>query len=202
MGYKVCESHIANRLHNKFAMYKGEPVFLQAKRTGGGYDYPDMQMWGAYVHPDKPNTMFRIDVTEPSFSAALVQYGYITVKPGVLAFIENASSNGYHVKWSINGCGEYLYTSSLARSVTMYDCIMGIHPKFDEAVKQLEKVRAASFDRDFALVKEYSFSDIDIHYKGKMIGAYDPKTNKITLRKGPVMKLIKRKLDKIVGVAA
>lgn len=198
MAYNVNENDLAARLSNHYAMYKGIPYFCEAKMTDGGYD-PDTgnyhyQLWGYEVGTRKAS--IRLDPTEASFSAASVQFGFCYDAKGNLAYVDNGSDR--RVAWAAGGKASFSIPNS--RDPKMADCIAGKHIKFSEAVKKVitGEAIAAAFDRHFALYVDGMFNEIQVIHKTRVIGFYTKKDGKIRLRGGPIVKLIKRKLDKLM----
>ncbi len=197
MGYKITETALANSLNYRLAMHKGKPVQLLAVQQNTGYeDYGrryDYKLYARKVGVD--GQRFKIDHTEPTLSADACQGGYCLDSNGKLAFLEIVNGT-INRRWCLDGFSTPECTDKL-----MYNCVMGICPTFkkahDEITKLIGRKKAMNFDRDFALVRDTGFSDISVHYRGTSIGIYDTKTKKITLRKGPTVKLLKRKLDRL-----
>lgn len=198
MGYKVNESHIAYRLNYHYAMYKGYPVYLMAEGT-----VSSSAEWGdrsysmqAYKVGESNPIKFHVDVEEPTFSAAATQAGYCFDGSGRLAYL-HCTCGALSAGWSISTD----FSTPSYNTKKLYDCLIGNHPTFAEALKTVSVIprkKACSFDRHFALVRESSFDDISIHYKGKTIGYYDVKNLRLKLRSGPTVKLLKRKLEKLM----
>lgn len=204
MGYKVNEHDLASSLAYRFAMWRGIPVQLLAvQETGNGARRDDYGR-SSYVnklYARKVGTSgekFKVDPLEPSLSVDACQGGYcFSENSKELAFLEIINGN-FKNSWCTSGWpGEH---DSASKKVL--NCIMNKHPTFKEAYEQvtnlLGRKKACSFDRDFALVRDVGFSDIAVHYRGKSIGTFDPKTKRIVLRKGPTIKLLKRKLDRLM----
>jgi len=201
MGYKVDESQLAYRLNYKYAMYKGEPIYLFAKlinpeRASYRREENTYELWAYKV--GVRNEAFRVDCMEPTFSCALTQAGYCYDRDGNLSYL--LATNGT-VQWVHPAYGDFEqpdYTSPL-----MLKCLKGEHDSFSTAVSKvsvLPRKRAWAFHRDFCLERDRDFTnEINIMYRCKRIGTYDPKTNKCKLRSGPTIKLIKRKLDRILA---
>lgn len=201
MGYKVNESSLANSLNFRYAMWKGIPIQLLAVSGGGTYD-PDYgtrynyKLYGRKI--GQSNDKFKIDPMEPTLSADACQGGYCFNENGKeLAFLNIVNGQPTCV-WTTSNSN---WSSPGYETKQLYNCVMGISPTFEEAhdavTKLVGRKKACHFDRDFALVREHGFTDISLHYRGKSIGTYDPKTRRITLRKGPTIKLLKRKLDRL-----
>lgn len=200
MGYKVNENSLASIMNFKYALWKGEPVQLLAVQQSGEYDpiYGRRYHYKLYARRiGKANDRFKVDPAEPTLSADAIQGGYCFDEAGKeLAFLDIINGTARR-SWATPGwdCNLEYYSKKLL------DCVTGNAPSFKEAHEAVTSVtgrkKACHFDRDFALVRDNGFSDISVHYRGKQIGTYDPKTKKIMLRKGPTVKLLKRKLDRL-----
>ena len=202
MGYKVNETTLATSMNYRLAMWQGIPVQLLAVQSAGEYDRNyDRMRYASKLFARKvgcASEKFKVDPTEPTLSADACQGGYCFSENGKdLAFIE-IQNGSITKKWYTSGWeGTPEVTSK-----KLYNCIMNKNPSFTQAYEQVSclvgRKKAAPFDRDFALVRDTGFSDISVHYRGKSIGTFDPKTKRIVLRKGPTIKLLKRKLDRLM----
>lgn len=197
MGYKISENDLAANFNYRLAMYKGEPVQLLAVQQNSGYnDYGRTYIHKLYARKiGSDSQKFKIDHTEPTLSVDACQGGYCLDSTGKLAFID-LNCGKIARSWSIDG-----FVTPETTDKLLYNCVMGICPTFKKALDELTKLvgrkKAMHFDRDFALVRDTGFSDIAIHYRGTSIGTYENKTKRIILRKGPTVKLLKRKLDRL-----
>lgn len=197
MGYKVDESQLAYKLNYHYAMYKGKPIYVFAKNISSAPYEHKYEMWGQWVgSPELPD--FRVDISEPTFSAASIQAGYCFDQEGNLGYLQS-NAGMLNLTWYMRNKD---FNVPGRTSKLLYNCLMGIHDTFDVAVTKVTKTprkTAWPFHRDFALHRAFGFSDIDIVYKTKAIGTYDPKSGKIKLRNGPTVKLLKRKLDTLIA---
>lgn len=197
MGYKITETALAGNFNYQLAMYKGKPVQLLAVQQNTGYeDYGRRYEYKLYArNVGSDGQKFKIDYAEPTLSVDACQVGYCLDSSGKLAFLE-MNCGKINRRWSIDG-----FVTPDTSDKLMYNCVMGISPTFkkafDEITKLIGRKKAMHFDRDFALVRDTGFSDISIHYRGVVIGTYESKTKRIVLRKGPTVKLLKRKLDRL-----
>lgn len=196
MGYKVHESQIAQKLNYHYAMYQGYPVYLVGECTGSHYDGENREWKLNAVKVGDSAGSFRVNIEEPTFSAAALQAGYCFDESGRLAYL-HSNCGALTNEWNSN---DYFLVPTHT-SKKLYDCFMNKHPKFLDAVKAVTvspRKKACSFDRNFALVRDGTFSDIEVHYRGKSIGFYDAKNMRLKLRTAPMIKLLKRKLDKLM----
>ena len=191
MGYRINKRELVSRLSNSYAMYRGKPIFCFTKTHD--------QMYG-YILGD-PTHIFDIDLGDPTFSAAELQTGYCRDKFKNLGFLiphihtGSLGSQTFGMPW----CSSASYLAPNSKSIELYNCVMNIHPKFNECLDEMKtgSVYATAFDRNFALVRADGYRELDVHYKGKQIGHYCLDKGKFVLRNSPISTLLKRQLTRL-----
>lgn len=200
MAYNVDESDLAQRLNGVFAMYQGEPFICSSKenRTPQGVRY---QLFGYRIGSDSREQV-RLNALEPQFSAAAVQFGFCYDNSDRLAYLSPHSStnrvgsSGISVVWCSHGA-ENCFNVPDRTNKKLLQCIKGNHMKFSKAVEAIlkDKKQAAAFDRHFCLCRERGFGEVVIMHKDKVVGWYNPKDGRCKFRNGPIVKLVKRRLE-------